>query len=76
MPQNVQPYEKSSKLSKKEILINNFLGGIMWALGATVGLSLVFTILNLIGRQIDLVPFFGEFASDVIDFVLANNPNL
>ncbi len=77
MAQDSQPFEKTvRKLSKKEIIFNNFLGGISWALGATVGLSFVFTILNLVGRQIDLVPVIGGFASDVIDFVLTNNPNL
>lgn len=77
MAQDSQPFEKTGrKLTVREIIFNNFLGGLMWALGATVGLSIIFTTLNLIGGQINLVPVIGEFASDVIDFVIANNPNL
>jgi hypothetical protein len=71
-----QPYEKASTLSKKEIVFNNFLGGIFWSLGATIGLALIFTILTLIAKSVDLVPFVGEFVSDIIDFVMSRNANL
>lgn len=72
-----QPYEKSSlKLSKKQIITNNFIGGLSWALGATVGISVIFTVLTLISKSINLVPVVGSFVSDVIDFVLRVNPNL
>lgn len=73
---NLQPYENASKLSKKEIILNNFFGGIAWALGATVGLSLIFTLLGILAKNVNLVPIIGSFVSQVIDFVLANNPNL
>jgi hypothetical protein len=73
---NLQPYENASKLSKKEIVINNFFGGIAWALGATIGLSFIFTLLGILAKHINLVPFVGSFVSQVINFVLANNPNL
>lgn len=72
---NLQPYENSSKLSKKEILLNNFFGGIAWSLGATVGLSFIFTLLGILAKHVNLVPFVGSFVSQVINFVLANNPN-
>lgn len=72
-----QPYEKSSlKLSRREIMLNNLLGGLFWALGATVGLGLIFAILTLVSKNINLVPFFGSFVSQIIDFVLAHNSNL
>jgi len=73
---NLQPYENASKLSKKEIIINNFLGGIFWALGATIGLALIFTILAFIAKNINFVPVIGSFVSQIINFVMANNPNL
>lgn len=77
MPEPIQPYEKVSKrLKTHEIIINNFLGGIMWALGATLGISLVFTILGIIAKNINLVPIVGAFASDILNFILATNPNL
>jgi hypothetical protein len=71
-----QPYEKASKLSRKEIVLNNFIGGIFWALGATIGLALIFTILAFIAKNINFVPVIGSFVSQIINFVLSHNPNL
>ena len=73
---NRQPFEKSSKLSKVEIIINNFLGGISWGLGATVGLSLFFVLLGVIAKEINLVPVVGSFVSQVINYILATNHNI
>ncbi len=72
-----QRYEQvSHKHTFKDIVVNNFIGGLSWALGATVGLSLIVTILGLIAKNINLVPIIGSFVSNIIDFVLAHNPNL
>jgi hypothetical protein len=59
-----------------EIFINNFTGGIAWGLGASVGVSVLFTVLGYIASQANLVPFIGSFVSQVIDFVLKHNQNL
>ena len=71
-----QPFEKSSKLSRSEIIINNFLGGISWGLGATVGLSLFFVLLGVIAKEVNLVPVVGSFVSQVINYILATNHNI
>ncbi len=71
-----QPFEKSSKLSKKEIIFHNFLGGIFWALGATVGLAVIFAIVGFVSKNIDLVPVVGEFVADILDFIARRNPSL
>jgi hypothetical protein len=76
MAKQIQPYERSSKLKFHEIVLNNFIGGISWGLGATVGLSIFFTLLTLIAKNVNLVPVVGSFVSDVINFILATNPNL
>ena len=76
MAKQVQPYERSSKLKLPEIIFNNFIGGMFWGIGATVGLALFFTILTLIAKNINLVPVIGSFVSDIINFILATNPNL
>ena len=47
----------------KDIIFNNFVGGIAWGLGATVGVSIVIAILSLILKNINLVPFIGNFVS-------------
>jgi hypothetical protein len=71
-----QHYEKASqKLSFRKILWNNFIGGLAWAIGATVGLAIIFTFLALIGKSVNLIPIVGSFASQVIDFIMKNNPN-
>ena len=61
---------------RKQIFINNLLGGFAWALGATVGLAIIFIILGLILQNVNLIPFVGNFVADVIDFILNKNPNL
>ena len=60
----------------KDIVFNNFLGGIAWGLGATIGLSIVIAILSLILKNINLVPFIGNFVSQITNYVLQNNPQL
>ena len=60
----------------KRILINNFLGGISWGLGVTVGLAVVLTIFGFIFRQINLIPIVGEFLTDIVSYVMQNNPHL
>lgn len=64
------------KRNMKDMIINNFIGGIAWALGATVGLSIIFAIFGIIVKNINLVPVVGNFASQIITFVLQNNPHL
>lgn len=72
----MEKYEESTKLSRKNILINNFLGGISWAFGATIGFSLLIAILGIIATQINFIPYFGSFASHIIDYVLQTNVHL
>lgn len=64
------------KRSFKDIIFNNFVGGIAWGLGATVGVSIIIAILSLILRNINLVPFVGNFVSQITNYVLQNNPQL
>jgi hypothetical protein len=76
MAKQIQPYERSSKLMLREIIFNNFIGGVSWAIGATVGLAIFFALLTLIAKNINLVPIIGSFVSDIINFILKTNPNL
>ncbi len=69
------PNEKV-KDSLKLILFRNFLGGVAWAVGITIGFSLLVASLRLLSGFIDLVPIVGTFVSDIIDFVLSYNRNL
>ena len=72
-----QRFEQTSRrITFKEIVVNNFIGGVSWALGATVGLSVIVTLLTLIAKNVNLVPVVGTFVSKIIDFVFANNPHM
>lgn len=68
--------EKHEHLHKNrvEIFINNFLGGIAWALGATVGLAIVLAILGFVLANVDLIPYVGNFVAEVVEFVIDKNP--
>ena len=69
------PHEKIQD-SIKMILFRNFLGGIAWAVGITIGFSLLITILRFLSSSVDLVPLVGTFVSDILDYVLSYNKNL
>lgn len=71
----MENYEKA-KGSKVQIFINNFIGGIAWALGATIGLALIIGILTLIMKNVNVIPVVGSFIADTIKFIIAKNPNL
>lgn len=72
--------EKYNKATERQafhkIASKNFLAGIFWALGVTIGFSLLIAILSLISHYINFVPFVGKFTSEVIDFVLSYNKSL
>jgi hypothetical protein len=62
--------------SRKEIMWNNFLGGISWGLGATIGVSVILAMLGFIVSKLDLVPVIGTFVSNIMDFVTKNNQHI
>lgn len=71
----MEPYEKIHR-NRKQIFIDNFMGGVAWGLGATVGLGIVFAILGFVLGKLNFIPFVGAFVSDIVTFVLQNNPQL
>ncbi len=71
----MERYEQVDK-KRKIIFIDNFIGGIAWALGATVGLALVITALGFILKNVNLIPFVGNFVAGVIGFIINKNPSL
>ncbi len=77
MVSEIQPHERAvHKYSFKRIMANNFVGGVFWALGVTIGFSLLLALLTLLSSYINLVPIVGKFTSDIIDFVLSNNSSI
>ena len=71
----MERYEQVDK-KRKIIFIDNFIGGIAWALGATVGLSIIVAILGVILKNSNFIPYVGNFVAGVIQFIITKNPNL
>lgn len=67
----MEGHEKVNR-SKKEIFVNNFIGGVAWALGATLGIAIIGFLIS----KIDLVPLIGDFITDVNEYILQKNPQL
>lgn len=63
----------SADRSLKRIVINNFLGGIAWALGVSVGASLILAVLGFILGKINLIPAVGIFVIRVNQFIAENS---
>ena len=57
---------------RKQIVTNNFLGGIAWGVGVTIGLTLFFGVLAFVSSHINFVPIVGDFVSGVINYILSN----
>jgi hypothetical protein len=64
------------KASRAKIFVNNFVGGIGWALGATIGFALIVALLSIMLKNVNFIPFVGNFVADIIKFVVQKNPNL
>jgi len=62
----MQKYEQLMR-SKKEIILNNFIGGISWGLGATIGVSILLTLIALLAGPLSLIPIFGDFFAKIIE---------
>jgi hypothetical protein len=58
--------------SKKHIFFNNFLGGVAWGIGATIGATIIVAVLTFILREINLIPFVGDFVTNIAERVLQN----
>lgn len=56
-----------------KMLRDNFLGGIAWGLGVTVGLGVVFAILGFVISRIDFVPIIGGFFQQILPYL---NPGI
>lgn len=68
----MQNYDKVNE-SLKDIIIRNFMGGIAWGLGATIGLAIVLAILGFILKQVNFVPIVGNFVTQVSHYVYQQN---
>jgi len=71
--------EKSEKIYEKRlrtILWHNFLAGVAWGLGITVGATIFLAIGAFILSKINLIPIIGTFVVQIVEFVQYNSGNL
>ena len=52
--------------SRHEIMVNNFIGGLTWSIGAFIGIALLSVVVGLIISKINLVPIIGEWLSQIL----------
>ncbi|HSX40070.1 MAG TPA: DUF5665 domain-containing protein [Candidatus Saccharimonadales bacterium] len=64
----MQKYEQVYR-NWKRMTWDNFLGGIAWGLGATIGLAIVVGVLTFVLKQVNVVPVIGNFASQVNTYI-------
>lgn len=56
----------------KRVLLNNFLGGIAYALGISFGATLVIAVLGFVLAKVNLIPIIGMLVIDVNRFIAEN----
>ena len=64
--ENIQPIERIYQPVNR-IFWNNFIGGIAWSLGATIGLAIVVGIVTSIFGQFVNFPIIGEKISEILE---------
>lgn len=65
MEKHEEIYRKNLRL----ILLHNFLGGIAWGLGITIGAAIILAFGGFLISQINLIPVIGEYVKDIAEYV-------
>ena len=64
--------ELLERLVKRHSLGYKFLAGIVQALGATLGLAILFALISNFLSRVELVPLIGGWLSDVANNAIGN----
>lgn len=54
------------------MLFDNFLGGIAWSLGVTIGGAVAIALLAFLLPKIGYIPFVGDFILNIINYIGEN----
>lgn len=60
--------------SKKQILLNNFLGGVAWSLGTFIGLGVLAAVVGYILQQADVANALADWLSKIIKDTISQVP--
>lgn len=59
----------------KKMMYNNFLGGIAWGLGASIGVAIIFSLVTFVLANINFVPIVGDFFAEVGTYIESKQSN-
>lgn len=68
----MEPVEKVYR-SRAKMLLDNFLGGIVWAVGVWVGTTVIIAVLIYFISRIDFIPIIGDFIAKITEHVAKEN---
>lgn len=69
-------YKTVEQTKKKTIIVNNFLGGMAWGIGATLGFTFLIATLSFLADKVGVIPFIGEFIAEIVEYVVTKNAGL
>jgi hypothetical protein len=67
--------EKSENIyrSRKKMLLDNFLGGIVWSIGVWIGTTIIVALLVYFFSKINFIPIIGDFVAEISKYVASQN---
>lgn len=66
-PEIEQHLKANMNLSRKDIIIGNFLGGLSWGVGSVIGAIVVVAILGYILKTLGVFSTIGAFFTQLVD---------
>jgi len=58
----------SAKTPIRKTILHGFVGGIAWAVGASIGLTILVGIISYILRLLGGLPFIGEIVGKIVQY--------
>lgn len=66
-PQIEEHLSAKMVFTKKQIMLNNFLGGFSWGIGSVIGAIIVVVVLGYILKALGIFTDIGAFFSQIVD---------
>lgn len=60
--------------SKKQIILNNFIGGLAWSLGTFIGLGVIAAIIGFVFKQADVATALANWLAKIIQDTIQQIP--